>query len=267
MNHKDMLESPAFGPRRSAGAPAYEVKFVVTDALAVEIENWARTFLAIDAHGDPTLGGRYLITSTYLDTPEYDVYRRTGSYRRNKFRVRTYGESATAEDRLVFAERKTKRGDRVAKRRSAVPATDLPMLGDAAVERDWTGRWFHQRVQLRRLIPAATVGYERAALAGVVDGQPLRLTLDRGLRGVRANGWGGAAHVLSREAGVPLLPGRAVLELKFLRDLPAAFKEAIYLFRLVPQSFSKYRACCDTVLGLSASGGTNAGTSLGERCA
>lgn len=267
MNHDDMLESPAFGPRRSAGAPAYEVKFVVSDALATEIESWARTFLAIDAHGDPSLGGRYLVTSTYLDTPEFDVYRRTGSYRRNKFRVRTYGDAATGGDRLIFAERKTKRGDRVAKRRSAVPVSDLALFGATAVEPEWSGSWFHRRVQLRRLMPVATVGYERAALAGVVDGQPLRLTLDRGLRGVRAGGWTAAAQVLGRDAGMPLQPGRAVLELKFLRDLPAAFKEAIYLFRLVPQSFSKYRACCDTVLGLSASDAANGGTSLGERCA
>jgi hypothetical protein len=107
------FESPSLaGPARERRA-AYELKFLVDEALAAEVERWARTHLKADPHGQPELGGAYRTTSLYFDTPEMDVYRRTPGYRRRKFRARRYGLTS-----WLYLERKWKAGDRVSKRRS-----------------------------------------------------------------------------------------------------------------------------------------------------
>src|SRR5439155_22125195 len=102
---------------------AYELKFLLDETRAQDVEAWAELRLALDPHSDPALGGASRTTSLYFDTPELDVYHRAPSYRRRKFRVRRYGSAPE-----VFLERKSKWGDRVAKPRTAVPAAELPLL-------------------------------------------------------------------------------------------------------------------------------------------
>src|SRR5207302_7532649 len=118
------FESPSLAVR--GGGAAYELKFLLDETRAQEVEAWARLRLALDPHGDPALGGAYRTTSLYFDTPELDVYHRSPSYRRRKFRVRRYGSAP-----LAFLERKAKWGDRVAKRRTSVPEEEWPRLRHA----------------------------------------------------------------------------------------------------------------------------------------
>jgi hypothetical protein len=221
---------------RPAGGPAYELKFLLDDALAAEVEAWARRRLALDPHADPALGGAYRTTTLYCDTPEHDVYRRTGSYGRRKFRLRRYGQSAQ-----VFLERKSKRGDRVRKRRTAVPADELALLAHPLSVTTWPGHWFHRRLLVRRLCPACHVTYDRLAFVGAGGEGPLRLTLDR-----RLAGWPAGAWTLT-PAGVarPFLTGHLILEFKYRAVLPAPFKELIGAFRLGPAPVSKYRLCLE----------------------
>jgi hypothetical protein len=76
------FESPSLaGPARERRA-AYELKFLVDEALAAEVERWARTHLKADPHGQPELGGAYRTTSLYFDTPRWmctDAHRATGA--------------------------------------------------------------------------------------------------------------------------------------------------------------------------------------------
>jgi hypothetical protein len=76
---------------------------------------------------------------------------------------------------------------------------------------------------------------------------PMRLTIDRKLRGVPARGWD-----LADFAGGPdLLPGACVLELKFRGTMPALFKGLVADLGLRPAPSSKYRRCV-TACGLDA---------------
>src|SRR4051794_23134406 len=140
------LKSPGLGVADGLGA-AFELKFQLELQEANRIEAWARQHLTPDPHGD---GGRYRITSVYCDTPNFDVFQRTPGYRRTKFRFRRYDGSPRA-----FLERKTKRGDRVRKRRSEIAAEELALLSsvDAPPPAGWVGDWFHQRVRDRQLQP------------------------------------------------------------------------------------------------------------------
>ena len=229
--------SPSLGPKRDGGGPAYEVKFLLEEELAADVERWARNHLAPDQFANPALGGAYRTTSLYTDTPQADVYFRSPRYKRRKFRVRRYGGEG-----WVFLERKNKAGDRVAKRRERVPVGDLQLLSPPQSAADWAGTWFHQRLFARQLRPACLVGYERTAYHGGGDEGPLRLTMDRNVRGLPWDRWEFEPLV----GGKPLFGDRVILELKFRLALPGPFKKLVADMGLQAGPVSKYRACRET---------------------
>ncbi len=226
--------SPSLSMLGDSGALAYELKFMLDHAQAQQIEDWARRRLALDPHGDPALAGAYRTTTLYLDTPDLDVYLRTPSYGRRKFRVRRYGLTS-----WVYLERKSKAADRVSKRRAQVPEPEVALLADAKSPENWPGQWFHQRVLLKGLRPAGRVTYCRTAYVGECREGPLRLTVDRDIRGVLTSDW----RVLADESPGLSLTDHVILELKFLRAVPQPFKDVVRDFRLTPAVVSKYRLC------------------------
>jgi hypothetical protein len=228
------FESPSLAVPGPGTRPAFELKFLLDEDQARQVEAWAKSRLVLDPHGDPALGGAYRTTSLYCDTPELDVYHRTPSYKRRKFRVRRYGAMP-----WVFLERKSKWGDRVEKRRTAVPGDELANLAHPMSLVEWPGHWFHRRLLLRRLGPAARIGYQRLAYVGSCSESPLRLTLDRHIHGILADDW----SLASFEGGLPLLTGQVIMEFKFLAALPTPFKEVVADLKLCPSTVSKYRLC------------------------
>ncbi|MCI0460635.1 MAG: polyphosphate polymerase domain-containing protein [Gemmataceae bacterium] len=228
------FESPSLGSSSSGAGPAFELKFLLDEIGAQEVETWARRRLVLDPHGDPALGGAYRTTSLYCDTPELDVYHGAPSYRRRKFRMRRYGAAP-----WTFLERKSKWGDRVAKRRTVVPEEELPLLAHPLALLTWPGSWFHRRLLARRLGPACRIDYQRTAYVGAGPEGPLRLTLDRRIHGILTSEWSLAPF----EGGLPLLTGQVILEFKFRSALPTPFKELVTDLRLSPRTVSKYRLC------------------------
>ncbi|MGC4054297.1 MAG: VTC domain-containing protein [Paludibaculum sp.] len=98
----ETLQSPSIDPgqfRRFAS----EVKFVIGRPLAEEVRSWARRNMLADPHGRGADQDAYTITTLYLDTAEFDVLARTGSFGRGKYRIRRYGSSD-----VIFLERKMK---------------------------------------------------------------------------------------------------------------------------------------------------------------
>ncbi len=227
-------DSPSLATADDGAAPAFELKFLLDDARAQEVEAWARARLALDPHGDAALGGAYATTSIYFDTPELDVYHRSPGYKRRKFRIRRYGAAPWA-----FLERKSKWGDRVEKRRTPIPEEDLVMLSSPLGVTTWPGHWFHQRLLTRWLGPACRIAYQRTAYVGACAEGPLRLTLDRRVRGALSRDW----CLGPPENALPLLRGQVILELKFRAALPGPFKELVQEQRLSPSGVSKYRHC------------------------
>jgi hypothetical protein len=225
------FESPSLA---GGAGTAYELKFLLDEAVALDVESWARARLSLDPHGDPALGGAYRTTSLYFDTPALDVYRRAGIHRLHKFRVRRYGSMAWA-----FLERKSREEGRVRKRRTPIPADDVRLLALLGSLMDWPGRWFQRDLESHGLFPACRVGYLRTAFAGDCGGHPLRLTLDRQVRGALAEDW----RLAPNGEGLALLGGHVILELKFRRAMPAPFEGLVRDLNLTPSSLSKYRLC------------------------
>jgi hypothetical protein len=214
--------------------PAFELKFLVEEPVARIIKEWSRQLLALDPHGDPSREGAYQTASIYTDTPELDVYLRSQTYRRSKYRVRSYGSCSA-----YFLERKSKSGDRVAKRRSAIPTDDLAVLKQPASALEWVGHWFHQRLIAKRLQPACQISYDRTAFVGMSATGPVRLTLDQRIVGVLANEW----SFRPVDGGLRLLSGKVIVEFKYRSALPILFKGLIMDLRLSPTPVSKYRLC------------------------
>jgi hypothetical protein len=238
--HDSLGTSPSF--RATSGeSRSYEIKFLVDPARAESVRAWARDRLSPDPNGDAALGGSYVIHTLYLDTAGFDVYRRTESFRRRKFRARRYGESP-----IVHLEQKTRSGDRVSKRRTAVGPCDLAALSNGTPAAEFAGAWFRERVAARRLVPAARITYLRTAFVGSEGAGTFRLTLDDRLEAAR----GGAFPVESAAGGSRLLDGQRVLELKYQPAMPAAFKDLVARLGVSPVAFSKYRLAVD-VLGLA----------------
>ena len=222
---------------RDIRSRAFEVKFVVNHDLGERIREAGRRILSPDPWAAGPASDEYLTTTIYFDTDELDVYRRQGSYRRAKYRIRRYGEGE-----VVFLERKLRTADVLSKRRTSLRIVELGRL-QAAVDSAWSGLWFHERVLMRRLAPRCQVSYSRTARIGMTDAGPIRLTLDDGL----AVGIAQAARF--EDVGcLPILHEKTVVEMKFTATMPAVFRRLVEDFGLEPVRVSKYR------LGIEGSG-------------
>jgi hypothetical protein len=215
-----------------------EMKFLISPSCADAIRQWSRKHMSPDPYAGGLAGDEYRVTSLYLETEDFAVYERRGSFARSKYRVRRYGESEA-----IFLERKLKTRNRVGKIRSIVDLTEVNWLGQAETPKRWAGHWFHQREQVRGLRPVCQISYNRTARLALTDSGPIRLTVDQDLRAVPVRGFA----FTDTSAGVALMPDQHILELKYKTELPGVFKALMQQFDLRPQASSKYRMAVEAL--------------------
>ena len=221
---------------------AREIKFLVSPDRAGEVRAWARQRLEPDPHAAAS-DAAYRVTSLYFDTDCFDVFHQRGSYGRAKYRVRRYDDGAS-----VFVERKMRTDSLVSKRRSMISLDEVARIGGAA-SAGWCGGWFQRRLLARQLHAVCSISYLRTAMVGrQKDGSSIRLTLDDDLCATMVDT---AAFPPAAGGSVGIVPGLQILELKFLGEMPALFKELLESFTLTRTSVSKYRAAA-AALGLAA---------------
>jgi hypothetical protein len=207
----------------------HETKFLIPLDKAAAVLDWARGEMDADPHGNGEHRDEYLVQSIYLDTPEWHVFRKIGSYGRAKFRIRRY-----SDENWIFLERKLKRGGIVRKRRTTIGLDELPNFQNHV-----DGLWYDRRLTLRQLKPACYIQYHRVARQKMTSEGLLRLTLDCALHfntEVAPWQWPGTG-------GTQFLADRAILELKYPQNpsLPALAKRVVTEFNLNPGPASKYR--------------------------
>jgi hypothetical protein len=218
------------GTTREIRDNALEIKFEVDADTAARIRERARALFAADPYAGGPHADEYTTSTLYFDTEDFKVYRRKASYRRAKHRIRRYGTGD-----IVFLERKLRTPDLVSKRRTTVRCDDLPLLTAASPDPSWEGRWFHERLMLRRLGVVCQVNYRRTARQGVTDQGPFRLTLDEDLRGLTTT-----APEFQSGTGVTLT-NSTIVEMKFRGAMPAVLKQIVEEFAMRPAKVSKYR--------------------------
>lgn len=226
------LLSPSIQRTVGEQMAAFEMKFLIHDSVAARVESWAVDAMQRDAFADLANGGAYQTTTLYLDTPQHDVFHRAKGFRASKFRLRRYG----SEPR-IYLERKTRQGDRVSKRRCDVPMCEMETLSKGALDEAWPGAWFHERVLGFPLQPSCRLTYDRTAFVKLTDDGPVRMTLDRRIRGLMAGAW----DLTPLDAGHGILPEHVICEFKFRGTMPGLFKEVIHTLQLEAGSVSKYR--------------------------
>jgi hypothetical protein len=199
-----------------------------------------------------------LISSLYLDTPNYLLIRRSieKPVFKEKLRVRIYG-IVQNDSHPVFLELKKKYRKTVYKRRVRMTLCEArrfvedgvmplsPLRGDdakAALNRRIISELQGALECYGPLMPSFFVEYERHAYHYQAAGASVRLTLDSNLNWGRGN-W---EFEGARDAH-PLLPPTArVMELKTSAPLPLPLTRALDTLRLYSRSFSKagraYRA-------------------------
>jgi hypothetical protein len=216
---------------------AREIKCVVDLAAAARIRDWARRRLTPDPHGSGPHLDEYRTASLYFDTDALDVFHRRGSFGRSKYRIRRYGSSD-----VVFLERKMRTKALLSKRRTIVALEGLTHL--ETDRRDgWAGDWFGRRIDARRLHVKCQVWYHRTARVGQSPYGAFRLTVDDTIETRPASG-----AAFQPLAGVPALAEAAIVELKFIHEMPAIFKHLVEEFGLQTRAISKYRLAM-TALG------------------
>jgi hypothetical protein len=228
-----MLQATSTSETREA---AREIKFLVTPDMADSMLEWARSRLAPDPYAGGTTGDAYQTTSLYFDTETFAVYRRHGSFKRSKYRVRRYGSAD-----VIFLERKLRTDHLLNKRRTIVPLSDLPFVTNPS-DTTWPGCWFAKRLASRQLLPACQITYQRHARVGMGPYGPYRLTFDDGII-VRP----ASALAFQYGDGLPVLTSHTIVEMKFRLELPAVFKHLVETFALQPTSVSKYRLGLDAL--------------------
>jgi SPX domain protein involved in polyphosphate accumulation len=228
----EALLSPSIITSADQAVTAYELKFLITADLAAKVESWAHANMRLDAFADPALGNAYQTTTLYLDTPHLDTFHRAEGFRRSKFRVRRYGHES-----ILYVERKKRIDDTVAKRRADISMSDLSRLASDVVEESWPAGWFHQRIVHVALRPACRLTYDRVAFVRASDEGPLRVTLDRNIRGSSTDAW----DLTPVDAGHRILADHVICEFKFRHALPQLFRDIIFSLDLQPGNCSKYR--------------------------
>jgi len=200
----------------------YERKFVVSEALAREISEYARGLLELDEHGVGQPDGAYPVHSIYLDSDAMKTYWDTlnGVKNRFKLRVRYYSEDADAP---VYLEVKRRVNRRIVKQRAAVRReAAIGILGGqdpgpgalVASDRQALAAFedFNRLVRELRARPKVHVAYLREAYMPASEDNSTRLTLDRLVCCAREE-TGRVSTVLADP--LPVWSGAVVIELKF----------------------------------------------------
>lgn len=154
----------------------YEFKYLLTPQLAEEVKQRAMIWMDRDDMGGPH---GYLVTSLYLDRPDWMLARQTweGQRERFKLRIRFYGETPET----VFAEVKKRVGSTINKVRERIPPEHAQKLATNMVLPEGVEcPQFRELAELIDARPGLWVRYKREAFVSPW-GDGARLTLDRSL--------------------------------------------------------------------------------------
>lgn len=227
-------QSPSLARDSRVRSEAKEVKFVVSETVAAELEGRIGELFTRDPHCVD--GGGYSLASIYCDSPTWDVYYRRGRYRYCKYRIRRYGDTNVAH-----LERKVKKGYQVRKKRCELRLDLLSELAHSNCAIGELACKYRSHLKRQAMRPVCLIRYDRTAYFGSVDGLPVRMTFDRSVRGQQWHKW----EFESDREGDLLLPGFVVCEFKFRGSMPSLLRELVHQFSVSPTGISKYRRCVE----------------------
>lgn len=222
----------------------YEFKYILNVRQREDIETEVRHFMTYDGHVHAELDNSYIVRSLYFDNVlAHHYYEKTdGIKTRHKFRLRTYARSYE-ENTPLYLEKKGRHNQRTYKRRVAISLEELEMVTSAGQHDDLYKRFrdldlveqFLFETIRRNIQPVVLIDYQRRPYTSAFDTE-FRLTFDSVLTALAANELFPAATTTKYSC----LEGKTILEVKFLRRIPAWFHRIIQAHDMTRLSISKF---------------------------
>ena len=216
----------------------HEVKHQISPQEDLVLASRLRKLFPRDGHAGPD--GSYRVTSLYFDTPDDKALRQkvSGVSRREKFRIRYYGEDLS----FIRLEKKIKEGGLCAKRSTRLTAEQVELLLGGRIRfltdsGDPLMIELYSKMKGELLQPRTIVSYEREAY--IFTPGNVRVTLDRKLSTCTSPAvfLNSAAHCLEPE------PGSTILEVKYDAFLPDIVRMAVQVPDRKTGAYSKYAVC------------------------
>lgn len=244
-------------PLRIRYSDRFELKYLLDwtqyEAMVSELVD----YMTLDRQGNEQ--GRYIITSLYYDTADYQAYwdKLEGHRFRRKVRIRVYGEQQVTPETLCFIEIKQRINKTLQKKRILLPyasAVELCELREAVTGADEADQAIIDEIiylgHTLQLQPACVVTYNRLAFEGSDHDPGLRVTFDTQLK-CRARD----LSLLSQgytDNQFFLPPQQCIMEVKINNRAPYWLIEMIAKYRCTLRRISKYCAALEHAkLGLS----------------
>jgi len=229
----------------------YEQKYIVPRNDLEALRTSLLPYVTLDPFAARKKDKFYTIRSIYLDTPGLRSYREKleGVKVRRKYRIRGY--DAPADAHRVFLEIKQKVDQVGFKYRCQLPAKDLcGLLETREVERFIlpepdteqafaNAHRFLFGLERGGMMPVMLVVYEREAFVGSIDSR-VRITFDYNLRCAPLPE---VSRLFDETELRSVVPGLAVVEIKFDRYYGPWLKSIVNDHALVRTSMSKYASC------------------------
>ncbi len=224
----------------------FELKYLVSEAIALAVRDFVRSYLEIDEYGATRAHLSYPVHSLYLDSDGMNLYQSTinGDKNRFKLRLRFYESRGDAP---VYFEIKHRVNTCILKQRGGVRreavkwviAGHLPepaYLVSPEPKQLVALQRFCQLMNQHRVSPIAHVAYLREAWISPNDNS-VRVTMDREVRCEPER-----SIRLSPQMNRPILifGKQVILELKFTDRFPQWFRQLVAVFGLMQCGAAKY---------------------------
>ncbi|MBQ9198661.1 MAG: polyphosphate polymerase domain-containing protein [Lachnospiraceae bacterium] len=219
----------------------YEIKYMVTKAQRMLIEEAFKEYMIPDAYGEST------ICNIYYDTQDMRLIRNSleGPAYKEKLRVRSYGQIKPGEN--VFVELKKKYDGVVYKRRVTMQENkariyldknskiDNPVNCESFLENQIVKELDYFKQFYKSLKPAVYLCYDRTAYFSREDSN-FRVTFDKNIR------WRTTDMKLTEKPGGRdiLDDGMSLMEVKTATAIPMWFVNILSKEKIQKTSFSKY---------------------------
>lgn len=224
-----------------------EVKYLLTPKQYKAIRHGMEPYVKPDVYS------HYTICSIYCDTEDFALVRTSldKPVYKEKLRLRSYGVPGSRG--TAFVELKKKYDGVVYKRRVTVNAAQAAgCVSRGRLDRDdQISREINWFLHVWQPQPAAYIGYDREAWAGI-DDPDLRITFDTNLRGRNCD-----LDLRAGDYGKLILPRDSILmELKFTGGAPLWLSHLLSENEVYPTSFSKYGTFYKTLMGAAPTYGS-----------
>lgn len=227
-------------------AQRFELKYQISEDLALAIRDFVSTHLDLDEYGASLPDWSYPVHSLYFDSDDLRLYHATinGDKNRYKLRARYYEDR---RDAPVYLEIKRRMNSTISKKRAAV---DRDALGEIvrghlpgperlfyhdAKQQEALQSFFQDMVELRAG-PKTHVAYRREAWISPHDNS-VRVTMDRD---VLSEPHPCARLKTEMHDSRPVFDNQVILELKFTNRFPVWFREMVRIFNLMQCGAAKY---------------------------